>query len=137
MTELAARHFGVGRASVNLIEADTQTFLACHGADWSSTPREASICTYAIVDEEPVTVIEDLTQDPRFAASDGLSGHGIRFYAGADVTADGVTDGTLCVYGEEPMGFDGEAREYLALLADQVGHLLAVYRDLGIAEGQS
>ncbi|MDZ7702668.1 MAG: response regulator [Halobacteriales archaeon] len=91
VTELAARHFGVDRASVNLIEADTQTFLACHGADWTSTPREASICTYAIVEEEPVTVIEDTTEDPRFAANDGLRELGIRFYAGANVTADGVS----------------------------------------------
>lgn len=134
MTELAARHFGLGRASVNLIEADTQTFLACHGTDWSSTPREDSICTYAILDDDPVTVIEDTTEDPRFAANEGLNELGFRFYAGADVVADGVTVGTLCVYGEEPMGFDEEAREYLALLAEEVGHLLRVHRDLGLAD---
>lgn len=133
LTELAARHFGLERASVNLIEADTQTFLACHGADWSSTPREDSICTYAIMDDDPVTVIGDLTDDPRFAANEGLRELGIRFYAGADVVADGVTVGTLCVYGEEPAAFDEEDREYLTLLADQVGHLLTVHRDLELA----
>lgn len=134
VTDLAARHYGLDRASVNIIDASRQTFLACHGTDWTDTTRDESICTYAIVDDDPVTVIEDTAADPRFEANEELRELGIRFYAGADVTVDGVTLGTLCVYGKEPGAFDDADREYLALLADEVADLLAVHRDLGRAE---
>lgn len=133
VSSLAADHFGVPTASVNAIEADTQTFLVCHGADWTDTAREDSICTYAIVDEDPVTVIEDAAADPRFADNETLDRLGIRFYAGADLTVEGATVGTLCVYDEEPRTFGDDDRDYLALLAEEAAHLLAVHRDLARA----
>lgn len=133
VSSLAADHFDVPTASVNAIEADTQTFLACHGADWTETAREDSICTYAIVDDDPVTVIEDAAADPRFADNEALDRLGIRFYAGADLTVRGATVGTLCIYDEEPRTFGGDDRDYLALLAEEAAHLLAVHHDLARA----
>lgn len=106
VTDLPARHFDVQTASVNAIEERTQTFLVCHGADWTETSREDSICTYAIVDDDPVTVIEDTATDPRFEHNETLQELGIQFYAGADLTVDGLTLGTLCVYDDEPRSFD-------------------------------
>lgn len=130
ITDLAARHFGVRTASVNAIEERTQTFLACHGADWSETAREDSICTYAIVDDDPVTVVEDTAADPRFEDNETLKELGIRFYAGADLTTDGFTIGTLCVYDDVPRSFSDEDRDYLALLAEEAGHVLTIHREL-------
>lgn len=118
---------------MNAIEEQTQTFVACHGADWAETTREDSICTYAIVDDDPVTVIEDTMTDRRFEHNETLQTLGIRFYAGADLTVDGHTVGTLCIYGDEPRSFGAEDRDYLPLPAEEATHLLAVHRDLELA----
>jgi hypothetical protein len=82
-------------ASVNVITEHTQEFLACHGADWTPTAREDSVCTY-LVDDADVTVIEGLHDDPRFCDNQAIRDLDIRFYAGAVLaTADGYPLGTL------------------------------------------
>lgn len=119
VTDLAAHHLDVPLSSVNIITEHTQEFLACHGADWSPTSREDSICTYAIADEGQVMVVEDVRDDPRFERNDELEDLGIRSYAGADLTtADGLAIGTLCVYDDVPRTFSADDREYLRTLAD-------------------
>lgn len=105
--------------SVNLIREHSQQFLACHGADWTPTPREDSICTYAIVEDDDVTVVEDVKADPRFEHNESLDDMNIRSYAGADLTTpDGLTIGTLYAYDAEPRTFTDDDREYLSTLAD-------------------
>jgi GAF domain-containing protein len=132
---LAADHFGVPTATINILDRHTQRFVGCHGADWPPIRREASICAHAIVDETPVTVVEDTAADPRFRDNQTIVDLGIGFYAGADLTTDaGITLGTLCVYQEDPRTFDADDRRYLRLLADEATHLLEVHRDLGEAE---
>jgi CheY-like chemotaxis protein len=117
VTDLAARHFGVPIASVNVLTRDTQQFLACRGADWTETAREDAICTHAIL-SDGVTVIEDVAEDPRFADSDVLAEAGVRFYASAELTTEGDEPvGTLCVYDERPRTFTGEDEAHLELLA--------------------
>lgn len=117
VTELAAAHFGVDRAAVNVITESTQDVLSCEGADWSSIPREESICTYAILDEG-VTVVEDTAVDARFADNETLADLDIRFYAGAPLrTEAGLSLGTLCVYDDAPRSFTDADRDYLRLLA--------------------
>lgn len=131
ITDLAARHLGVPMASVNLIEEHSQEFLVCHGADWTPTHREDSICTYAIVEEGPVAVVEDVTEDPRFADNEGLDDLGIRSYVGADLTTDeGLTIGTLCAYDEEPRTFSEDERAFLSTLADVAMSLLGLHHEV-------
>jgi len=127
LTSLAARHYGVSTASVNIIDESEQEFLVCHGADWTPTDREDAICTYAIVDDRPVTVIEDVDDDPRFAGNETLEAMGIRSYMGADLTTPaGRTIGTFCVYHDEPRSFDDD-RAYLRTLADLAMRLLELH----------
>jgi len=131
ITDLAARHLGVPMASINLIEEHSQEFLVCHGADWTPTHREDSICTYAIVEDEPVAVVEDVKQDPRFADNESLDDLGIRAYVGADLTtAEGLTIGTLCAYDEEPRTFSADEQAFLATLADVTMSLLGLHHEV-------
>jgi GAF domain-containing protein len=135
LTSLAARHYGVSTASINIIGETEQEFLVCHGADWTPTDREDAICTYAIVDDRPVTVIEDVDEDPRFAGNETLEAMGTRSYVGADLTTPaGRTIGTVCVYHDEPRSFDDD-RAYLRTLADLAIRL--VTRGNDAAEGMS
>lgn len=127
VTELAARYFGVERATVNVITESTQDVLACRGADWSSVPRDESICTYAIL-SEGVTVVEDVADDARFAGNETLAELDIEFYAGAPLrTADGLPLGTLCVYDDEPGSLTDAEADYLELLADEAVQWLELH----------
>ncbi|WP_276300839.1 GAF domain-containing protein [Halorussus lipolyticus] len=131
ITDLTAQHLDTPLASVNIIKEHSQEFLACHGADWTPTHREESICTYAIVDDEDVTVIEDVHEDPRFEHNDELRDLGIRSYAGADLTiSEGLTIGTLCAYDEERRTFSDDDRAFLRTLADVTTDLLELHNEV-------
>jgi GAF domain-containing protein len=133
ITDLAGEHFGVGKASINVIDEHSQDFLACYGeaSTWESMDREESICTFTIVEDDPVMVVEDIREDPRFEANESLEELGIRAYMGASIRSPaGLVIGTLCVYDEEPRAFSEADRSYLHTLAQVAMDLIeAHYRD--------
>lgn len=126
VVSLAADHFGVEVASINLIEEHEQAFLAVRGRDWAPMPRELSICTYTILEERTMTVA-DTAEDPRFADNEILEAEGIRAYIGATLrTPGGHSIGTLCVYDDEPREFSAADEAYLVTLADLAMDVLAL-----------
>ena len=127
VTTLAATHFGVDDASINLVGEDTQEFSVQHAGEWHPIPRSESICTYSIVRPQGVTVVEDAWTDPRFRDNDALRDLGIRFYAGATISVDGLPVGTLCVYDDERRTFSGDDRNYLRALAETAQSLVTFY----------
>jgi CheY-like chemotaxis protein len=120
ITDLAAAHFDVDIASINIINEHSQEFLACFGEtnEWDTMDREDSICTFTILEEDAM-VVEDVTEDPRFESrSDALLDLGIRSYMGANLTtSNGLTIGPLCVYDDEPRSFSEADQGYLQDLA--------------------
>ena len=83
LTRLAARLFGVAIALVSLVDKDHQWFKSSHGLDAEQTPRDQAFCTYAIMENEPLVVL-DATLDERFSDNPLVTGApGIRLYAGA------------------------------------------------------
>jgi CheY-like chemotaxis protein len=124
--ELAVRHFDADIAAVNILDEYSQQTRACVGDDWGPLPREDSVCTYTIAAEADVTAIEDIHDDPRFAEVAALRDLGIRAYLGGKVTSPGGHPiGTLCVFENSPRSFAAADREYVGLLAEVVGDLLA------------
>ena len=121
ITDLAADHFGVDQASVNIIGEHSQEFMACHGAaeEWEAMDREDSICTFTILEDDGVMAVPDVTEDPRFESrSETLLELGIRAYLGASLTSSvGLTIGSLCVYDGESREFSPEDESYLRDLA--------------------
>lgn len=119
VSDLAGEHFDVDRTAVNVIADHVQEVLASRGTDWTAFPREETICTYSILDEG-VTVIEDVSADPRFEERENLEHANIRFYAGVPLsTDDGLPIGTLCIYDSEPRELSADGRHYLQLLAEE------------------
>jgi GAF domain-containing protein len=130
VTTLAAAHFGVDTASVNIVREHSQEFLACHGAAWTPMDRENSICTFTIL-EDGVLTVPDVRADPRFETNEALAELGIRAYMGATLTTgEGVALGSLCVYDDEPREFSEADREYLQVLAGTTVDLIEMNADI-------
>lgn len=138
ITDLAATHFGVAIASINIIDERSQEFLACYGPakEWSTMNRESSICTFTLLEDDGVMCVEDVSEDPRFESrSDSLIEMGIQSYMGANlVTSSGLVIGTLCVYGEGPRSFSQEDREHLRTLATTAMEFIELHARLGPAD---
>ena len=126
IVQLAAQLCGVPIALISLVDRDRQWFKANVGLPGvSETERCVSFCTFAI-EREHVLVVEDATQDARFAASPLVAGAPfIRFYAGAPIQSDdGFILGTLCVIDREPRVLGEQQRRNLLALKRQVELLL-------------
>ncbi|MFI1987766.1 ATP-binding protein [Actinoplanes sp. NPDC020271] len=108
-------------ALISLVDADRQWFKARFGTDVCEGPRDTSLCTHAMFDEN-VMQVPDALLDPRFANSPTVVGHPhIRFYAGAPlITSDGRSLGTLCVADREPGLLTEPQRHGLRALARHV-----------------
>jgi diguanylate cyclase (GGDEF)-like protein/PAS domain S-box-containing protein len=119
IVRLARRIFDVPIALVSFVAADRQVFGAHVGLDVCETTREGSFCTHAVLGHE-MLVVPDMLADPRFAASQFVTGapH-IRFYAGAPLmTPDGQAIGSFCLIDTVPRAdFSDGRRETLRDLA--------------------
>lgn len=115
LTRLAARIFGVHIALVSLVDDERQWFKSAHGLEAEQTPRDQAFCTYAIMEDVPLIVL-DATLDDRFRNNPLVTGApGIRFYAGAPlITRDLYHIGTFCIIDTKPRdGFHGFERNHL------------------------
>lgn len=122
VVELAAMVCATPTALVTFVGEDTQYFRAQTGMAGSSTPREVSFCTWAILDDEPF-IVPDATIDDRFSSNPLVTGDPhIRFYAGIPlVTSDGRFPlGTICVIDDRPRELDTAQLEILSALASTV-----------------
>lgn len=116
VTRLVSRLLEVPVALVTLIDTQRQWLKSRVGIDIETTARSESVCTWTIA-QRSTLVIEDLSQDPRFATLDGVKREdGLRFYAGIPLfnSAD-VALGSLCAVDYRPRRLDAEQ---LATLQD-------------------
>jgi hypothetical protein len=135
VTTLAADHFEVEIASINIISEHSQEFLACYGdaAEWETMDREDSVCTFTILEDDGVMTVEDMTEDPRFESrADALAAIGIRAYMGANlVSSSGLVIGPLCIYDDEPRSFSAADQAYLSNLADLAMDIIELHAQVG------
>ncbi|EKE87561.1 PAS domain S-box protein [Idiomarina xiamenensis] len=115
-TRMAQKIFSVPIVTISLVAKERQWFKSVIGLDFCETPRNVSICSFAITVED-LLVVNDLSADERFKELPAVTGEPhLRAYAGAPVqSADGLRLGTLCV-------IDTQVREFnetqLALLRE-------------------
>ncbi|MFB6157547.1 MAG: GAF domain-containing protein [Haloferacaceae archaeon] len=130
LTALAVAHFGVERASINVIGEDEQRLLACQGLAPRSDPRSESVCTFTIL-EEGATVIEDVREDPRLDGEAVVETFDIVAYAGARlVNPEGHALGTFCLYDDEPRSFGADEVRDLERFAAEAAEQLELRRRL-------
>lgn len=102
ITELAASICGTDIALISLVDTKRQWFKSRHGFEPSETGRDESFCAHTIMDTASVLVVNDATQDPRFAQLPLVSSGSVRFYAGAPIiTTSGQALGAVCVLDPE------------------------------------
>ena len=120
IADFAAKLCDVPYASVTVVERTRQVFLAQTGLNRDGTPRSDSFCAHAMLQHEPL-VIEDATQDPKFADNGLVTGvMGLRFYAGFPlISSEGAPLGALCVIDTKPRpgGLTPFQTEGMAVLA--------------------
>lgn len=119
---LASQICGTPMAVVSLVDRDRQWFKAKVGVDGDETPRDESFCAHAILKPNETLVVNDATQDARFADNPQVTGGlGVRFYAGAPiVTRERVALGTLCVFDDKPRDLSVQQLAALEALARQL-----------------
>lgn len=117
LTTLAARLFDMPIALVSLVDKSRAWFKSCHGFNLSEVPRDATLCSFALLYNQ-VLIVPDTRQDERFACNPFVQSEpGVRFYAGAPlVTHDGFNLGTLCLLDSKPR--DALSAEQQTILAD-------------------
>jgi two-component sensor histidine kinase len=129
LVQLAARACQAPVALISLIDERRQWFKAEVGLGVRETPLDRSICLTATL-QPGLTIVPDLTEDPRFARNPLVTGEPhLRFYAGAVLkTPDGVPLGALCVLDCMPRDLTEEQSSTLTVLARQVMSQLELRR---------
>jgi two-component sensor histidine kinase len=131
LVQLAARACQAPIALISLIDDRRQWFKAEVGLGVRETSLDRSICLTAML-LPGLTIVPDLTEDPRFARNPLVTGEpNLRFYAGAVLrTPDGVPLGALCVLDCVPRDLTEGQAATLTMLARQVMSQLELRRAL-------
>jgi diguanylate cyclase (GGDEF)-like protein len=109
---------------VSLVDSDRQWFKARCGLEARETPRNVSFCAWAVLEDEPF-VVEDATQDPRFADNPLVtSAPFMRFYAGVPLRSGGQRIGSLCAIDYTPRTLAPQDLLVLKQLARMVEDLI-------------
>lgn len=121
LVRMASYITGAPISLITLVARDRQWFMAREGLEVEETEREVSFCAHLLDLPNEVLVVEDATEDPRFADHPHVGApQGIRFYAGAPlVTPEDHVLGSLCVIDHEPRQLSSSEERMLEALARQ------------------
>ncbi len=117
---LAAQVFGTPSAFISFVDEERVFFKSnLSTLEGSEVPRNESLCSIAILDEEQVTVYTDTHQKPELLSNPNVVCEGgIRFYAGAPLkTTEGYQLGTVCVTDSRPRSATPEQLAMLKTLS--------------------
>lgn len=110
---------------VSILDHQTQRFLAKHGLELTSTPRELSFCQH-VVNSKQILIIENTLSDERFCNNPLVTGDpGIRFYAGAPLEIEGDYVGAVCLVDSVERVFSESQRRQLEQFTTIINKLVA------------
>jgi len=124
LVQLLADTFGVPIALISLVDKDRVFFKGNVGMPGvRSTPRSVSLCSFAILSEEP-TIFDKPLEEPCLLSNPLVHGEfGLRFYAGAPLTTqDGFHVGSVCVVDKRERHLSEKERGMLVRFARVVMH---------------
>lgn len=127
---------GASNAEINVISANAQhTVVSAFGSP-GVRPVEESFCAQIVREQEPVQLVPDARQDPRFARHEVVTAGKVLSYAASRlVTSTGVPIGTLCVFDATPRSHSETAAATLAELGSAVVEVLETRRGLDQLQG--
>ncbi len=130
ITRFCSEHFGCSIATITLVDADRQFFLARTGVDVSETPREISICSHA-VELGRALLVSDAREDDRFSSNPLVVGSpNIRCYLGHPIASkEGHVLGTVCLADSRPRLFDETHLEQVRFFAKTVEDLIEAHSE--------
>lgn len=119
IAELAALSCSAPIAIVSLVAEKQTVFRATYGIKRTSTPRDASLCAFSILEPENLLIIPDTHKDSRFSNNPYVTGKPfVRFYAGAPLwSEDHLPIGSLCVIDHEPRELGEKEKEMLVKIS--------------------
>ncbi|MCB4808332.1 GAF domain-containing sensor histidine kinase [Tamlana sp. 62-3] len=124
ITDLTANICNVPIAIISLLDTERNYLKSHYGLTFNESPRNISFCGHAILDDNPIFIIEDATKDSRFFDNPIITENNVKFYAGVPlINPDGYALGTLCIYDVEPRKLNKKQKEALVILAKQVVNL--------------
>jgi len=135
-TRLASMICSTPIALITLLDEERQWFKSRFGLERSEIPREDAICNHTIMALDNIMVINDATQDGRFASNLLVAAEpNIRFYAGAPlVTSNGEALGTICVMDDKPRGITQDQLDALQVLSREVMGQFELRRSIATLE---
>ncbi|TXK19774.1 protein kinase [Homoserinibacter sp. GY 40078] len=118
VANIARRIADVPVASIGIAHEDEVRFLAHPGTDIDRLPRDETLCSGVIADDEP-WVVENCALDPRSSENTLVTGEfGMRFYVGVPVRSpEGFVVGVLSVIDFTPRTMSDEQLASLVDLA--------------------
>jgi PAS domain S-box-containing protein len=117
LTTLAARLFKMPTVLISLVDESRAWFKSSIGFDAPEVSRDATICSFAVLTNEPL-IVPDTRLEDRFECNPFVQWEpGMRFYAGAPlIDRDGFNLGTLCLLDSVP--HEPLTAEQIATLVD-------------------
>lgn len=124
ITNLVANICDVPISLITLLDADRNFLKSHYGIPFNESPRNISFCGHAILENNPIFIVEDTTKDQRFYNNPLIKDHNVKFYAGVPlINPEGFPLGTLCVYDVKPKQLTKQQQEAMIILAKQVVNL--------------
>ncbi len=119
---------GASIASVNVVDPEAVKVICQTGQLNDTYVHEQSFCSFAVLEPDTVTVVEDASKDMRFARHAIVTGNEhIRFYAGTHVLSPGgMPVATLCAYDTVTRTLSEEQKQSLAFLARALSQRMEV-----------
>lgn len=124
ITKIIASVLDVPISLVTLLDDHRNYLKSHHGVPFNESPRDISFCGHAILEQEPIFIIEDARKDLRFRDNPLVTEYNAIFYAGVPlINPDGFALGTLCAFGHEVKKLTDFQQEILINLGKQVVNL--------------
>ncbi len=139
LAELVAQICNCPYALISFIDQERQWFKARRNVNMKVCPRNLSICSHTILQED-VMVIKDTKKDQRFFDNPLATGvYKISFYAGVPIiSAEGFKIGTVCAMDKRPkLAFTNDQKNNLRIISHQVATLLELNKKNKQAEVSS
>ena len=134
LVKIAALVCDVPVSQITLIDRDRQFLKSQVGTELGDLPRQASLCARAILEPDPLVIVEDLATDERFKDNVFVANEPhARFYAGVQLRADNeLPVGMLCVVDLKSRQLTDTQLETLQALANQVQAQMKLRKQLNL-----